>query len=125
MKAIAVVDLKKITNNPSLENILLQAYEENMRLPWVWQLIYQEALRANHLLFDSAELAQFDDTKSGETPINHDVICDKVMDLAKCTSLREIRTQIDQLSLHDKQGLIALYRHWLRTWQQFVTASLN
>jgi hypothetical protein len=88
-------------------------------LPPLWEVIYQEAIRGNHLLFHRIIADQ-----SAVIP-QLDTVEEVVLSLLGCTDLQAMVHIIDQLTDNQYIGLYHLYRHVLRMWAGYSKDRLS
>jgi hypothetical protein len=115
---------KKNSNlNESSLNDLLEAYA---CLPQNWRVIYHEAFRGNHLLFDSRDVEQF-----GQAAIKQTTRTEKkhalraAVKLASSTNLTDMKMQISGLGVESKYYLFRLYLRYVASLREQVKSHLN
>lgn len=111
------------------EGFILDSYfanEQAPHLPLLWQILYQEGVRANHLLFSKEEIESFD-FSSGEriTEEEKEVLESAASDLFKASDLGAMKRTIAACSPRIKRNLFVIYQNFLYGWGKFLKASLN
>ena len=100
-----------------------------MNIPPLWQVIFQEAIRGNHLLFDKKECEQFEIERMTFSASWDDLIDEEIEEiithLAGCADLREMMDIIDGHSLETRKTLYFLYVELLVIWKQALRSQLN
>lgn len=114
--------------SPFLENFIHSAYPET-NLPPLWQVIYQEAVRGHHLLFNRHDVEQFDQElvpleKSAELQIPDEVET-IVLHIVECADLQSMVKVIDRQPVRLRRSLYQLYKRVLWMWRHYVKDQLN
>lgn len=115
-------------SSPLLENFLHAAYPET-NLPPLWQVIYQEAVRGNHLLFKRSDVENFDNqltfTDHGTDLHIPEEVEYLVLNILSCPDLQSMVRLIDRQSDRIRRTLYELYRRVLWMWRHYVRGQLN
>ena len=100
-----------------------------LRLPPLWQLIYQEAILANHLLFDPCDLLIIeDDQGQKETELaayEMDELIDTVIGIIHCSDLTSMKKIILTLPVSKKKALFKIYKNALISAGFMIKRNLN
>lgn len=112
-----------------LPESLIQSNYPDLNLPPLWQVIYQEAIRGNHLLFDKKEVETFEAervyfSKNWDDLVNEEIE-ELITHLAGCSDLREMMDIIDSHGLEIRKTLYFLYVELLVIWKRNLRAQLN
>ncbi len=112
-----------------LPESLIQSNYPEMNIPPLWQVLYQEAVRGNHLLFDKKEVERFEEERVSFKPVWDDLINEEIEEiathLAGCSDLREMMDIIDSLTLKTRKTLYFLYVELLVIWKHALRSQLN
>lgn len=115
-------------SSPYLENFLSSAYPDT-NLPPLWQVIYQEAVRGHHLLFNRQDVERFDREINVLDKIADIVIPDEVetivVEIVECPDLQSMVKVIDRQPEKLRRSLYQLYRRVLWMWRHYVRDQLN
>ncbi len=98
-------------------------------LPPTWQVIYQEAIRGNHILFSKGDLAAFNEN-SDLTNLERDLdVASQVSELAyqvlTAPSFPAMTEIIDRGSFEIRHGLFKLYQRYIALWTSHLKISLH
>lgn len=108
-----------------------QFYGSGLDLPPLWQVIYQEAMRGHHLLFNRQDAERY------ETELMHEsaemwaseAMTDElemiVLKIIGCAELKDMVKVIDGLGEETRQNLYVFYRRVLWMWRNYVKERLN
>ena len=108
---------------------LIQDQFTHAELPPLWQVLYNEGIRGNHLLFQKADVAAFEadstsipalESESESVALQHIMV-----QLLACSELSTMANLIDSLSQDIKKGVYILYRQMLQSWTAHLRVSLN
>ncbi len=96
----------------------------------LWQVIYYEAIRSNHILFDAADLTQFvEDTaaqKKQYRSIKDDGSIERsFVQLLKCSNLTETRNYINQQPFAQRKQIFTMYLRYIDSLKANIKQSLN
>ncbi len=111
------------------ENLIQEQYASNGIFPPIWQVIFQEGMRANHILFDPKDIKIFDTESAKEikTPKKPEQtkIMDAALEILKASELNSMRSSISELNLSQRRTLYHLYRKRLSSWQSDMKSWLH
>jgi len=116
------------TTSPILENFIQMSYP-GVRLPPLWQVLYQEAVRGNHMLFRRTDVERYD-----ATLINPDMWADAeigedfetlVLRLVGCADLQSMIRVVDSLVDDRRRELYFMYRRIIWVWCNHIKNQLN
>ena len=109
-----------------LEGLVSQTYP-GVRLPPLWLLIYQEAIRGNHLLFSRVDVARFE--QEGDALELSDGLAERIEDvimrLVTCADLADMAKVIDSLPGHERLELFRYYKRFMLVARDYIKAQLN
>jgi hypothetical protein len=110
-----------------LENILQEGLYGDQSMPFLWQVIYHEAMRGNHMLFEGSDLGLFDQDRSHEAIANAEPDCTSefVYNLFACNDLATIQRRIRELPFRQKRRVHRVYLRFLERWRLQIKQSLN
>jgi len=103
-------------------------FPENDLLPPLWRVIYYEAIRANHILFNPSDLAQFNNQSNTlDTPtIKDDGIIEKMfVNLLKCSNISDSQLHINQQPYNYRQQIFTMYLRYIDSLKANIKQSLN
>lgn len=111
------------------EGFILDSYFANNQapeLPLLWQVLFQEGVRANHLLFSKEEVESFDYS-------SNEIISDEekedlenaASDLLRAPDLSTMKRTLATCSPNMKRNLFLIYQSFLYSWGKFLKNSLN
>lgn len=98
-------------------------------LPMVWRVVYNEAIRGNHILFDAVDLHAIEDfyrspgfkISSG----NGSSMVKFAVDFFGSSDFPAIKNMVKTLSLEQKVIAFVLYRRSINAWQEWLKQNLN
>jgi len=112
-----------------LENFIQENYYPEVNLPPLWQVIYQEAIRGHHILFQRADVERFEAAEGVSEPWLDSAFTEEleglVVDLAGSADLQEMVHIIDDLPEATRRNLYYMYRRVLWMWRCYVKDQLN
>jgi hypothetical protein len=99
-------------------------------LPPLWQIIYNEGIHANHILFDRSDLLLFETSLAKNhlamlSPEEAKLLEETFLDLISCHSVGLMRQTISGLDSESRVKIFQLYKHLLQYWTDFLKKSLN
>jgi hypothetical protein len=117
-------DLKELIT----ENFIQESYSNSI-LPPLWQVIYQEGMRDNHLLFAKKDLIKFQsEARFADYEISPKQLEDVQvisMKLAECADLNSMISIIDEQGPEMRLKLYVLYIRLLKILQGFIKSKLH
>ena len=119
-----------LTRNPLSENALSSLYEKPDFLPPLWRIIYQEAVRGNHVLFENVPEARYASRTItiGRPGVSKSISKDlskTVTKIFKSSSITEMKQIINKLNRQEKDVLFLMYERAIVSWKKQLKASLN
>lgn len=94
-------------------------------LPPLWQTLYHEGIRSNHLLFAKADLSRLVDSPSSWAPEDQNVVVQAVMSLWMAGDLKAMQSIVSDLNQSQMGLFYRLYQHALDFWSRRTRQSLN
>jgi hypothetical protein len=98
-------------------------------LPMVWRVVYNEAIRGNHILFDAADLLAIETFyRTPDFRINPENSKDMTKFAVKffgSSDFRAIKSMVKELTLEQKVIAFVLYRRSINDWQAWLKRNLN
>ena len=98
-------------------------------LPMVWRVVYNEAIRGNHILFQGADLRAIENFyRSPGFKIgleNSETMVKFAVDFFGCSDFRTIKEMLTTLSLEQKVIAFVLYRRSITSWQDWLKKNLH
>ena len=98
-------------------------------LPPLWQVIYQEGIRGNHLIFSLNDIQKFESNKELKSmsiaDLYDDHLEESILRLLCCTDVSGLIQTIESHSDAQKAKLYFLYLHALRVSRKYHKDSLN
>ena len=116
---------------PSLafENILTLMSSQGKSLPPLWQVIYYEAVRGHHILFDHLDVVEARqlESKPSQTISAEELeqLCESVVTIISCSDLASMRRAIKECPDCLRHQLFTIYRHFVEAWRQHLKCHLN
>ena len=112
------------------EDIFLQTYNApgGPILPSHWNLIYQEGVRSNHLLFTAEDLSHFETHASDLTKnlIEADAALEPAIDkLWLAQDIRSMQSIISDQPQSIKFVIFRYYQNLLRDWREYLKRVLD
>lgn len=118
-----------LKNEADLESSIQSLYQFPQFLNPTWRVIYQEAVRGHHIIFDSAahhpspqltlERGRVDNPKNAHT------VEETFMSMLLSSDMNEIRRIAQSLSAVNYQFLYHIYLRTIQSWSWELRASLN
>jgi hypothetical protein len=115
--ALSVIEEQFLSSNPTLG------------LPPTWQVIYQEGIRGNHILFSKDDVSSFRENSdlvdfSDESEIS-EVVADAAYEVMTAASFPAMTEIIDQCDAEVRRGLFRIYQRCVLLWSQHLKISLH
>ncbi len=113
------------------ENLIADSYHTQDLLPPLWQVIYQEAIRANHIIFHAEDVIRFNEetsrtydslTLDRPTPRH---IRDSAYALFTAQSLADMRRIIASLDWPSRRMIFKIYLNLIMQLRKDIKAGLN
>lgn len=112
-----------------LPESLIQSNYPDFKIPPLWQVLYQEAIRGNHLIFDKKECEAFEAERTGYKFSWEEMMTEEIEDiishLASCADLREMMDIIDSHDRDVRKILYFLYIELLVIWKHYLKSQMN
>lgn len=113
---------------PMYENF----FESNvppLPLPMVWRVIYNEAIRGNHILFDTEDLKAIDEYYQSAQfklkPENKPIMARFAVRFFGSSDFSEMKGLIKGLTLEQKAVALILYRRSISVWNNWLKTNLH
>ena len=123
----AVADLKK-QRHEIYENYFESTYPP-LPLPMIWRLVYQEAVRGNHILWDRADLEDIEKhVLSNDFKLEHGdkIVATRFMaDFFQTVDYNNLQAMLKTLTLKQKSLVFLLYRRAISVWQTWLKVNLH
>jgi hypothetical protein len=117
------------SSSPALFEGLIQNQMQDSRLPPLWQVIYNEGIRGNHILFQRQDVLFFESQPlqlaEFEDSLQTDAMQRIVVQLIACPDLSSMADIIDSLSQDIKQSVYTVYKRMISTWGSHLKLVLN
>lgn len=112
-----------------LPESLIHSNYPDLNIPPLWQVLYQEAIRGNHLIFDKNECEQFEAERTSFSYSWEELVDEEIEEivshLAGCADLREMMDIIDAQTLEIRKTLYFLYVELLVIWKHYLRSQMN
>jgi len=106
--------------------------KESYQIPWLpplWEVIYQEGVRSNHLLFSKEEQKHFASRELYKSSTIADIYSDDleeiILKLLCCSDLSSLIKTVESQSIETREKLYHLYLHSLNVSRRIHKGSLN
>lgn len=115
--------------NASIPENYFEANYPPLPLPMIWRVIYHEAMRGNHILWDKTDLEaieymhQSPDFKMNEE--DRSAITDFMVRFTSGTDFRQLVDMIKALPMNQKAVAFVLYRRAISVWQRWLKTNLH
>lgn len=113
-------------------NIFENYFESNyapLPLPMIWRVIYHEAMRGNHILWDAKDLEAIDQMhQSPEMKMNEEdrsAITTFMVKFMAGSDYRQLTEMIKALPMNQKAVAFILYRRAISVWQRWLKTNLH
>lgn len=118
------------TRNSVAESAMLSLYENPDFLPPLWRVIYQEAVRGNHVLFENVPQSSYSAraatlSRPGVNTGISENLQITVTRIFRSSSITEMKAIIKGLNRQEKDALFLIYERAINTWKMQLKASLN
>lgn len=98
-------------------------------LPMIWRVIYHEAMRGNHLLWDKVDLDEIEATVTSPNfkvnPEDKHLVTHFMAKFLSTISFMDLQTMVKSLSHQQKALVFILYRRAISTWQTWLKTHLH
>ncbi|MCX6125218.1 MAG: hypothetical protein NTV34_10815 [Proteobacteria bacterium] len=116
----------------SSQNIFENYFESNyppLPLPMIWRVVYHEAVRGNHILWDRVDLDAIEEhvQSSNFTLDTEDkkVATRFMSKFFSTVDYTDLQTMLKRLTLAQKSLVFLLYRRSMTGWQQWLKRNLH
>lgn len=111
------------------EGFILDSYFSNDQapeLPLLWQVLYQESMRSNHLLFSKEEVESFDFSAHERIDESEKQLLENTASqLLRASDLGSMKRTLAECTPRMKRNLFVIYQSFLASWGKFLKESLN
>jgi hypothetical protein len=110
---------------------MIQDSLSNSKLPPLWQLIYNEGILGNHLLFKNSDVVLFDeqepayDGSSLEEEKTMEAFQKTIVSIISKSDLADMSQIIESLSEELKVAVYVYYKRMLKAWGAYLRISLH
>ena len=115
--------------NASIRENYFESTYAPLPLPMIWRVIYHEAVRGNHILWDSNDLAAIDEMHdTAEFKMNDEdrsVVTSFMVRFISGTDFRQLSEMIKELTMDQKAVAFILYRRAISKWQRWLKTNLH
>lgn len=98
-------------------------------LPLIWRVIYHEAMRGNHILWDRSDLdaieKEYQSPSFKLSPEDQGAITRFMATFLANVDYHELRAMVKQLPMHQKAVAFLLYRRAISVWQSWLKLNLH
>lgn len=121
--------MQKAVNNAAMYENLFETSVPPLPLPMVWKVIYSEAIRGNHILFDTEDLSAIEsfyhskDFRLKEE--NNGPMAKFAVKFFSSSDFQEMRRLIKALPIDQKVVALILYRRSISVWQDWLKRNLH
>lgn len=120
-----------MSESPAVSEGFLQDQLNQSKLPPLWQLIYNEGIRGNHILFKKGDIGKFDeqeasyDGSSLEESNAMDHFQKTIVAIVSKPELSGMSAVIESLSDDFKIAVFIYYKRMLKAWGAYLKISLH
>ena len=118
-----------VSSKDLTEGFILDSYFANGQapeLPLLWQILYHEGMRSNHLLFSKEEVESFDFSPGESISEDEKSTLETVAsEMFKSSDLSAMKRSIAGCSPRIKKNLFVIYQNFLFGWGKILRNSLN
>lgn len=112
----------KTTLSVPFEGILNEQYSQPAFLPPLWRIIFQEAMRGNHILFSRSVIAEAELYSPG---VPNDELIEFCVHLFAAPDLRTIKSMIAFLPRDEQKQLFHIYRQQMSSIRDENKKTMN
>ena len=98
-------------------------------LPMVWRVVYNEAIRGNHILFEAEDMKAIEEFYHSPEfklkPENNTPMAKFAVKFFGSSDFREMKRLIKDLPLDQKVVALILYRRSISVWQDWLKRNLH
>jgi hypothetical protein len=116
----------------SSANVYENFFESNvppLPLPMVWRVIYNEAIRGNHILFDAEDIKSIDEYFHSSNfklrPENNGPMAKFAVKFFGSSDFAEMKSLFKALPLDQKAVALILYRRSISVWNDWLKRNLH
>jgi hypothetical protein len=121
--------MERVLNNQAMYENLFESTVPPLPLPMVWKVIYSEAIRGNHILFDKEDLSKIEAFyHSSEFKLkaeNNAPMAKFAVKFFSSSDFQEMRKLIKALPIDQKVVALILYRRSISVWQDWLKRNLH
>lgn len=121
--------MQRVLNNAAMYENLFESTVPPLPLPLVWKVIYSEAIRGNHILFDANDLKDIESFyHSKEFKLkeeNNGPMAKFAVKFFSSSDFQEMRRLIKELPIEQKVVALILYRRSISVWQDWLKRNLH
>ena len=108
-----------------LKNNLLDSFYYESFLPPLWQTLFHEGNRANHLLFPDDTSASSETEAAALTPEDEERLCAAVLAILTSNDVSKMREVVTELKGCQRSVLFRLYLRFLGRYREHFKRRLN
>jgi len=114
----------------SLFEDLTSVFYPEISLPPLWQVIYHEAMRGHHILFDKEKVSYLEETLQKIIPsltfeVPHNTVVETAITVMRLNSLSEMREYLNKLPDDFYHFFYRTYLYLLENMRFYVKSQLN
>jgi hypothetical protein len=98
-------------------------------LPPLWEVLYQEAVRGNHMLFRKSDVELFELESEDMDFLNDQLLSEELelgaLKVIACPDLQGMITVIDAMPYAARRNLYFMYRRVLWMWKNYAKGKLH
>jgi hypothetical protein len=115
--------------NASVYENFFEANVPPLPLPMVWRVVYHEAIRGNHILFDADDMAAIEEFYHSPdfklNPENNVPMTRFAVKFFSSTDFKEMKAMVKALPIDQKVVALILYRRSISVWQDWLKRNLH
>lgn len=116
-------------SNASMYENFFESNVPPLPLPMVWRVVYNEAIRGNHILFDAEDLKEIEEYFHSPNfklrPENNTPMAKFAVRFFGSSDFREMKALIKSLNLEQKAVALILYRRSISVWSDWLKRNLH
>lgn len=118
-----------MSNRDLTEGFILESYQsgnQGVELPMLWQVLFQESSRSNHILFDKSEIEGFDFSSNQKLTENEQEILEMAAaDMITAGDITAMRAAVARCTPDLRKHLFVLYQSFMQSLGTMIRESLN
>jgi len=121
--------MQRANSNAAVYENLFESNVPPLPLPMVWRVIYAEAIRGNHIIFDAEDLKAIEEFYHSPgfklKPENNSPMAKFAVKFFGTSDFKEMKALVKALPIDQKVVALILYKRSISVWQDWLKRNLH